>query len=144
MFSNLFSFSMNRFYQGDWIDSMASRFIEELPEKFIEKNEELSISAIITSPDIYWPIFGFFIIIILAFIVKQFFFKKCNRDRSLCASSPLSPPSPLTHSVRDGTGSSEGKTADGRRLPVEEHPQRRIRSLPGVEEVPVRRILDGG
>ena len=32
------SFSMNRFYQGDWIDSMASRFIEELPEKFIDKN----------------------------------------------------------------------------------------------------------
>ena len=29
---------MNRFYQGDWIDSMASRFIEELPEKNIEKN----------------------------------------------------------------------------------------------------------
>ena len=34
----LISFSMNRFYQGDWIDSMASRFIDELPEKFIEKN----------------------------------------------------------------------------------------------------------
>ena len=34
----LISFSMNRFYQGDWIDSMASRFIEELPEKNIEKN----------------------------------------------------------------------------------------------------------
>ena len=32
------SFSMSRFYQGDWIDSMASRFIEELPEKNIEKN----------------------------------------------------------------------------------------------------------
>jgi len=32
------SFSMNRFYQGDWIDSMASRFIEELPEKYLEKN----------------------------------------------------------------------------------------------------------
>jgi DNA helicase-2/ATP-dependent DNA helicase PcrA len=29
---------MNRFYQGDWIDSMASRFIEELPEKHLEKN----------------------------------------------------------------------------------------------------------
>ena len=29
---------MNRFYQGDWIDSMASRFIEELPEKYLEKN----------------------------------------------------------------------------------------------------------
>ena len=32
------SFSMNRFYQGNWIDSMASRFIDELPEKFLEKN----------------------------------------------------------------------------------------------------------
>ena len=32
------SFSMNRFYQGDWIDSMASRFIEELPEEFLDKN----------------------------------------------------------------------------------------------------------
>jgi DNA helicase-2/ATP-dependent DNA helicase PcrA len=32
------SFSMNRFYQGDWIDSMSSRFIEELPEKYLEKN----------------------------------------------------------------------------------------------------------
>ena len=29
---------MNRFYQGDWIDSMASRFVDELPEEFIEKN----------------------------------------------------------------------------------------------------------
>ena len=32
------SFSMNRFYQGDWIDSMASRFIDELPEENLEKN----------------------------------------------------------------------------------------------------------
>ena len=34
----IISFSMNRFYQGDWIDSMASRFVDELPEKYIEKN----------------------------------------------------------------------------------------------------------
>ncbi|MDB3885848.1 UvrD-helicase domain-containing protein [Candidatus Pelagibacter sp.] len=34
----IISFAMNRFYQGNWIDSMASRFIEELPEKFLEKN----------------------------------------------------------------------------------------------------------
>ena len=32
------SFSMNRFYQGDWIDSMASRFIDELPDEYIKKN----------------------------------------------------------------------------------------------------------
>ena len=34
----IISFSMNRFYQGDWIDSMASRFVNELPEKFLERN----------------------------------------------------------------------------------------------------------
>ena len=34
----LISFAMNRFYQGNWIDSMASRFIGELPEKFLEQS----------------------------------------------------------------------------------------------------------
>tara|TARA_Y100000992_G_scaffold298488_1_gene263725 strand:- start:7244 stop:9280 length:2037 start_codon:yes stop_codon:yes gene_type:complete len=34
----IISFSMNRFYQGDWIDSLASRFIDELPDKYLEKN----------------------------------------------------------------------------------------------------------
>ena len=29
---------MNRFYQGDWIDSMASRFVDELPDEYIKKN----------------------------------------------------------------------------------------------------------
>jgi len=32
------SFSMNRFYQGDWINSIASRFIDELPNEHLEKN----------------------------------------------------------------------------------------------------------
>ena len=41
------SFATNRFYHGDWIDSLASRFINELPEEnikkmdfFDDKNEE--------------------------------------------------------------------------------------------------------
>ena len=34
----IISFSMNRFYQGDWIDSMSSRFIDELPSENIKKN----------------------------------------------------------------------------------------------------------
>ena len=36
------SFSMNRFYQGDWIDSMASRFVDELPDKFIKKSNNFN------------------------------------------------------------------------------------------------------
>ena len=31
------SFSLNRFYQGDWIESISSRFVDELPEKYIKK-----------------------------------------------------------------------------------------------------------
>ena len=34
----IISFAMNRFFQGDWIDSLASRFLDELPEKNLEKN----------------------------------------------------------------------------------------------------------
>jgi len=33
------SFVMNRLYRGDWVDSLASRFIDELPEENIEKDE---------------------------------------------------------------------------------------------------------
>jgi len=33
------SFVMSRMYRGDWVDSLASRFIDELPEKNIEKKE---------------------------------------------------------------------------------------------------------
>ena len=33
------SFVMNRMYRGDWIDSLASRFIEEIPEKNIQKED---------------------------------------------------------------------------------------------------------
>ena len=33
------SFTMNRMYRGDWIESLSSRFIDELPEKNIEKQE---------------------------------------------------------------------------------------------------------
>tara|TARA_Y100000590_G_scaffold305488_1_gene344584 strand:+ start:5669 stop:7693 length:2025 start_codon:yes stop_codon:yes gene_type:complete len=32
------SFSLNRFYQGDWMDSIASRFIDELPDENLKKN----------------------------------------------------------------------------------------------------------
>ncbi len=35
------SFSMNRFYQGDWMDSMASRFVDELPDEFLKKSNSI-------------------------------------------------------------------------------------------------------
>jgi len=33
------SFSMGRMYHGDWVDSLPSRFINELPEKNVERSE---------------------------------------------------------------------------------------------------------
>ena len=36
------SFSMNRFYQGDWMDSIASRFVDELPDEFVKKNNSFN------------------------------------------------------------------------------------------------------
>ena len=33
------SFVMSRMYRGDWVDSLASRFIDELPEENIKKEE---------------------------------------------------------------------------------------------------------
>ena len=35
------SFAMRRAYQGDWLEAIPSRFINELPENNIEKNEIL-------------------------------------------------------------------------------------------------------
>ncbi len=44
-------------------------------ESILGKNEELSILSVISSPEIYLPIFGFFIILIIAFFIKKFYFK---------------------------------------------------------------------
>ena len=33
------SFAMKRAYHGDWMDALPSRFINEIPEDSVEKNE---------------------------------------------------------------------------------------------------------
>ena len=45
-------------------------------EKIIDQNAELSFLPVVQSPDIYFPIVGFFIILIIAFFIKKFLFKK--------------------------------------------------------------------
>ena len=44
-------------------------------EKIIEQNAELSFLPVVQSPEIYLPIIGFFIILIIAFSIKRFYFK---------------------------------------------------------------------
>ena len=43
--------------------------------KTLDKDSELSVASVISSPDIYLPIIGFFILLILAFFIKKKYFK---------------------------------------------------------------------
>ena len=45
-------------------------------EKIIDQNEELSFLPVIQSPEIYIPIIGFFIILIVSLLLKKYFFKE--------------------------------------------------------------------
>ena len=45
-------------------------------EKIIDQNEELSFLPVIQSPEIYVPIAGFFIILLIAILIKKFYFNK--------------------------------------------------------------------
>ena len=47
-------------------------------EKVIDKNSTLSFTTVIKSPEIYIPLIGFFIILIIAFIIKKIYFKDKN------------------------------------------------------------------
>ena len=76
----LFDISVKNYFLGTLIGSAPLMFVSVALgsgiERFIDKNEELSIFAIITSPDIYLPILAFLIVIVLAFIFRKFIFKK--------------------------------------------------------------------
>ena len=44
-------------------------------ESIIEQNAELNFSSVFFSPEIYLPIIGFFILFIIAFVIKKLYFK---------------------------------------------------------------------
>ena len=45
-------------------------------ENVIDQNESLSIFTVLLSPEIYLPIVGFFIILIVAVAIKKHYFKQ--------------------------------------------------------------------
>ena len=76
----LFDMSLKNYIIATFIGSMPSMFVTvslgEGIEKVIDQNVELSISTVLFSPEIYIPIIAFFIILIIAFIIKKFYFKQ--------------------------------------------------------------------
>tara|TARA_B100000029_G_scaffold514950_1_gene619775 strand:+ start:3523 stop:4245 length:723 start_codon:yes stop_codon:yes gene_type:complete len=75
----LFDMSLKKYFIATFIGCAPSMFITVALgsgiENLIDKNIEISIFNIIRSPEIYFPIIGFFAILILAFFTKKRYFK---------------------------------------------------------------------
>ena len=76
----LFSMPIKNYIIATFIGSAPSMFVTVSLgsgiESVIDQNAELSISAVLLSPEIYIPIGLFFIILIFAFIIKKLYFKQ--------------------------------------------------------------------
>ena len=76
----LFDMSVKNYFIATLIGSTPSMFVTVALgsgiEQVIDQNAELSISAVLFSPEIYIPIIAFFIILIIAFTIRKFYFKQ--------------------------------------------------------------------
>ena len=75
----LFDMPLKNYAIATFIGSMPSMFVTVALgsgiESVIDQNVKLSISSVLLSPEIYIPIIGFFIILIIAFFIKKKYFK---------------------------------------------------------------------
>ena len=75
----LFNMNTRNYFIATVVGSLPSMFVTVAIgsgiEKVIDENAQLNATKVITSPDIYMPLIGFFIILISAFILKKVFFK---------------------------------------------------------------------
>ena len=76
----LFNMPIKNYFIATFAGSLPSMFITVAIgagiEKVIDQNTELNFMKVASSPDIYLPIGGFLIIVILAFTLNKIFFKK--------------------------------------------------------------------
>jgi len=75
----LFDMRIKNYLVATFIGCLPSMFVTVALgsgiEKVIDQNTEIGFFAVLLSPDIYIPITAFFIILIIAFIIKKFYFK---------------------------------------------------------------------
>ena len=78
----LFNMPIKNYIIATFVGSMPSMFVTVALgsgiENIIDKNEELSIFKVVSSPEIYLPVLGFFILLISAFFIKKFYFKNLS------------------------------------------------------------------
>ena len=75
----LFNMSVKNYVIATFVGSMPSMFVTVSLgsgiENVIDQNATLSIVTVLLSPEIYIPIIAFFIILIIAFLIKKLYFK---------------------------------------------------------------------
>ena len=76
----LFDMSVKNYAIATFIGSMPSMFVTislgSGIENVIDQNTSLNIFTVLFSPEIYIPLIGFFIILIVALIIKKYYFKE--------------------------------------------------------------------
>ena len=76
----LFDMPIKNYIIATFIGSLPSMFVTVALgsgiERVIDQNVQLSISAVLFSPEIYIPIIAFFVILIIAFFIKRIYFKE--------------------------------------------------------------------
>ena len=76
----LFDMSVKNYVIATFIGSAPSMFVTVSLgsgiENVIDQNDSLNIFTILSSPEIYLPIIGFFIILIVAVMIKKYYFKE--------------------------------------------------------------------
>ena len=76
----LFDMPIKNYVIATFLGSIPSMFVTVALgsgiESVIEQNAKLSVAAILFAPEIYIPIISFFVILILAFILKKIYFKQ--------------------------------------------------------------------
>jgi len=76
----LFDMSVKNYVIATFVGSLPSMFVTVALgsgiETVIDQNVQLSISSVLLSPEIYIPIIAFFFILIIAIVIKKFYFKQ--------------------------------------------------------------------
>tara|TARA_Y100001970_G_C14174419_1_gene826119 strand:- start:878 stop:1603 length:726 start_codon:yes stop_codon:yes gene_type:complete len=76
----LFNMSVKNYVIATFVGSAPSMFITVAlgsgVENVIDQNVELTMSSVLYSPEIYIPIFSLFVILVIAFFIKKFYFKQ--------------------------------------------------------------------
>ena len=76
----LFDMPLKNYVVATFIGSMPSMFVTVSLgsgiENVIEQNASLDIFTVMFSPEIYLPLIGFFIILIVALVIKKSYFKE--------------------------------------------------------------------